>query len=39
MPTVHGNEALKRPSTLPYVLLPRKAPKHRIYQNDKLDQF
>ena len=39
MPTVHSNEALKRPSTLPNVSLPRKAPKHRIYQKDELDQF
>ena len=39
MPTVHSNKALKRPSTLPNVSLPRKAPKHRIYQKDELYQF
>ena len=39
MPTVHSNEELKIPSTLPNVSLPRKAPKHWIYQKDELDQF
>ena len=39
VPTVHSNKALKRPSTLPIMALPRKLPKPRVFQNDKLKQF
>ena len=36
VPIVHSNEALKRPSTLPIIILPRKLPEPRVFQNDEL---
>ena len=39
VPTLHTAKALKRPSTLPNTTLPRKAPKVRMYQDDKLSSF
>ena len=37
--TLQTAEALKRPSTLPNTILPRKAPKVRMYQDDELSSY
>ena len=40
VPTIHTEKALKRPSLLPCATIRlRKAPKTRIFQNDKLGNF
>ena len=39
IPLIHINEALKRPSTLQNLSVPRKAPKSRAFQEDKLTIF
>ena len=38
-PTIHTGKALKRPSTLQAVAVPCKAPKIRVFQKDKLEDF
>ena len=38
-PTIHTGKALKRPSTLQAVAVPRKAPKIRVFQKDELEDF
>ena len=36
---IYTGEALKRPSTLPTPMIPRKAPKLRVYQEDQFSDF
>jgi len=38
-PTIYTDKALKRPSNLPVLTMPRKSPKVRIYQEDQLSNF
>ena len=39
IPSIHTVPALKRPSTLQTLQVPRKAPKIRVYQEDQLESF
>ena len=39
IPTIHSDEVLKRPSTLPTPVIPRKAPKTRLYREDQIGSF
>ena len=39
VPTIHTEKALKRPSTLPNAILPRKAPRKRNNQVDQINSF
>ena len=39
IPSIHTDEALKRPSTLQNPSVPRKAPKLRVFQRDELALF
>ena len=39
IPTIHTDEVLKRPSTIPTPEVPRKAPKLRVYQEDQMKKF
>ena len=39
IPTINTEIALKRPSTLPTPIIPRKAPKLRVFQKDQSGEF
>ena len=39
IPTLHTDKALKKPSLLPTMSVPRKTPKLRVYQEDQLGDF
>ena len=39
IPTLHTDMALKKPSLLPTLSVPRKTPKLRVYQEDELCEF
>ena len=39
IPTIHSDEVLKRPSTLPTPVIQRKAPKTRLYREDQIGSF
>ena len=39
IPTINTKSALKRPSTLPTPIIPRKAPKLRVFQKDQSGEF
>ena len=39
LPTFHSDEVRKRPSTLPTPVIPRKAPKTRLYREDQIGSF
>ena len=39
IPTIHSDEVRKRPSTLSTPVIPRKAPKTRLYQEDQIGSF
>ena len=39
IPTIHSKEILKRPSLVPTTVIPRKAPKLRVYQEDEMETF
>ena len=39
IPTLHTDMALKNPSLLPTMSVPRKTPKLRVYQEDQLSDF
>ena len=39
VPTIHSDETLKRPSTLPTPVSKRNPPKNRVFQDDQLGVF
>ena len=39
IPTIHSDEVLTRASTLPTPVIPRKAPKTRLYREDQIGSF